>query len=248
MDDILVYTKETKEEHWVAIKEVLDRIAAEDLSLDLEKSMFGVKEVPYLRYMVRANDGIAMDPAKISAVLKWEAPTNVKDVRAFLGLANFYRSFINGFSEIVMPLTRLTGKDVPFVWSNIESEAFEDLKRRFTSTPTLATFDPELDTVVEPDGSGWVIGSCLSQWHGEKLRPVAYLSKKLSPAEANYKIYDKELLGIVRSLEEWRPELTRTARPFTILTDHKNLEYFIATRRLSERQVRWAELLSGFRF
>ena len=161
----------------------------------------------------------------------------MRDVRDFLGFANFYREYIDDYSEIVRPLTRLTGKDVPFIWSNIEAKAFEELKRQFATEPILAIFDPELDTVLEPDGSGWALGSCLSQWHGNQLRPVAYLSKKLSPAEVNYEIHDKELLGIIRSLEEWRPELMSTARPFTILTDHKNLEYFMTTRRLSERQV-----------
>ena len=248
MDDILVYTKGSKDEHWKAVREVLARLGAEDLRLDLNKSAFAVKEISYLGFIVTAEQGVSMDPAKVSAVTQWEAPTNVRDVRAFLGFANFYRTFINSFSEKTAPLTALTKKDVPFTWGTSEQQAFESLKTAFTTAPVLAHFDPEKETVVEPDGSGWSLGSCLSQWHDGVLRPVAYLSAKLAPAEVNYDIHDKELLGIVRSLEEWRAELTGVASPFSILTDHKNLVYFMSTKKLNERQVRWAEFLSRFQF
>ena len=101
MDDILVYTKGTLEQHWIAVNEVLDRIAAEGLRLDIKKSAFGTKEVMYLGYILRAGDGIAMDPKKVRAILEWETPTNVRDVHAFLGFANFYRKYIDNYSEIV---------------------------------------------------------------------------------------------------------------------------------------------------
>lgn len=248
MDDILIYTKGSKSEHLKAVKDVLRRLAKEDLRLDPKKSVFGVKQVTYLGFIVTAGKGISMDPAKVEAVTKWEAPTNVRDVRAFLGFANFYRPFIRDFSQISTPLSNLTKKDTPFIWRDEQSKAFEILKAAFTTAPILAHFDPDLNTVVEPDGSGWSLGSCLSQWHGDVLRPVAYLSTKLSPAEVNYDIHDKEMLGIIRSLEDWRPELTSVAKPFEILTDHKNLVYFMTSKRLSERQVRWAEFLSRFNF
>jgi hypothetical protein len=248
MDDILVYTKGSREDHMKVVREVIGKLEQEDLRLDLKKSAFGVEEIAYLGFVVTAGVGVSMDPAKIKAILKWETPTNVRDVRGFVGFANFYRAFIEKFSEKTMPLTMLTKKDVAFTWGLDEQKAFEDLKTAFTTAPILAHFDPELDTVVEPDGSGWSLGSCLSQWHDGVLRPVAYLSAKFAPAEVNYDIHDKELLGIVRSLEEWRPELTGVARPFMILTDHKNLEYFMTTKKLSERQVRWSELLSRFNF
>ena len=86
----------------------------------------------------------------------------MRDVRAFLGFANFYREYIDDY-KIVRLLTRLTSKEVPFIWSNIEAEAFEGLKRQFATEPILAIFDPELDTVLEPDGSGWALGSCFLQ-------------------------------------------------------------------------------------
>ena len=98
MDNILIYTRGPKSEHWKAVRDVLRRFGIEDLRLDPKKSVFGVKQVTYLGFIVTAGEGISMDPAKVEAVRKWEAPTNVRDVRAFLGFANFYQSFIRNFS------------------------------------------------------------------------------------------------------------------------------------------------------
>ncbi|RAL58234.1 hypothetical protein DID88_002281 [Monilinia fructigena] len=123
------------------------------------------------------------------------------------------------------------------------------LKHAFASAPVLAIFDHHRRTVVETDASDWAAGGVLSQYDNEgRLRPVAYFSSKHSAAECNYEIYDKELLAIIKSLEEWRPELYGTQEPFEIITDHKNLEYFTSTKMLNQRQARWAEFLSGFNF
>ena len=113
----------------------------------------------------------------------------------------------------------------------------------------LALYDPDNKTVVETDCSGYVMGACLSQFDSNMvLRPVAYFSKKLSPAECNYEIYDKELLAVISALKEWRGELTGLKYQFVILSDHKNLQYFMTTRRLSERQIRWSYTMSQFNF
>lgn len=105
------------------------------------------------------------------------------------------------------------------------------------------------ETILEADASGWATGGCLSQYHSDgKLYPVAYFSKKLTPIECNYNIHDKELLAIVRCLAEWRGELIGLQKPFTIITDHNNLKYFMTTRKLTERHVRWSQFLSQFNF
>lgn len=176
-------------------------------------------------------------------------PTNVKAVRAFIGFANFYRIFMPEFLEIAELLIRLTKKDVPFRWDDLCEEAFEKLKDLLITAPILAHFHPERETIVEADSLGFVTGGVLSQRDDKDglLRPVAYFSKKHSPAEVNYAIYDKELLAIVRCLEQWEPEL-RAVKNFRILTDHQNLKYFYSERRLTERQVRWSEFLSRFHF
>lgn len=116
----------------------------------------------------------------------------------------------------------------------------------FIRQPILLPFDPDRTTVLETDSSGYCVGGILSQYDDEGLlRPCAYYSKKLSPSECNYEIYDKEMLAIIRCLEEWDTEL-RSVQEFTVITDHKNLEYFMVPRKLSERHVRWALILSRY--
>ena len=179
-----------------------------------------------------------MDPKKIEVISIWEAPTTVKGVSSFLGIANFYRRFIKNFAEVAAPLTRLTG-DVGFRWTAEEQAAFEKLKRIFISEPVLAHFDPDRETVVETDSSGWAVGGVLSQYDDDGLLcPCAYFSRKNNPHECDYEIHDKEMLAVIRSLEEWDSEL-RSVVKFTVLTDHKNLEYFTKPPMLNERQIRW---------
>ena len=170
-------------------------------------------------------------------------------MRGFLGFANFYRTFIKNYSELVLPLTRLTQKNVPFVFNEKCRKAFETLKESFVKAPILASFDPDRRTVVEPDASNWAVGGVLSQYNDEGvLQPVAYFSKKNLPAECNYPIHDKELLAIIRCLNEWDAELRGVKDSFQILTDHRNLEHFMKARLLNERQMRWAYKLSRYNY
>ena len=119
----------------------------------------------------------------------------------------------------------LTKKDRAFLWQKDHDISFEKLKELFTSAPVLALYDPDNKTVVETDCSGYVMGACLSQFDSNMvLRPVAYFSKKLSPTECNYEIYDKKLLAVISALKEWRGELMGLKYQFVILSDHKNLQ------------------------
>jgi hypothetical protein len=248
IDDVLVYTDGSLEDHRQKVKMVVRRLREAGLHLDIDKCEFETQEVKYLGFIIEVGKGIRVDPEKIKAILQWEPPKNVKGVRGFIGFANFYRIFIPDFSDISAPLVSLTKKDVPFRWTDSHQNAFDELKRLFVTAPILAHFDSERETIVEADTSGWTIGGVLSQVDEDgQLRPNAYMSKKLSPAECNYDIHDKELLAIVKCLKEWRPELT-SVKEFKILTDHKNLKYFYKSRQLSERQMRWAEFLSQFNF
>jgi hypothetical protein len=189
-----------------------------------------------------------MDPEKVKAIQDWEAPTTVKGVRGFLGFANFYRRFIQHYSEVARPLTELTHKDKTFAWNNEAEKAFHQLKRIFLAEPALLRFDYEKDTRVETDSSGWCVGGTLLQPNQDGLFvPCAFYSRKLTGAECNYEIYDKEMLAIVKSLQEWDAEL-RSLKGFEVHTDHKNLEYFMTVRKLSERQMRWSLVLSRYNF
>ena len=253
LDDILIYS-ESIEEHRQHVRQVLTRLRMAGLQIDIEKCEFHTQETRYLGLII-GTDGVKMDPKKIEAIRDWKPPNKdkdkdkIKEVQAFLGFANFYRRFISGFSTIVKPLTELTKKGKVFDWDDACTTAFKTLIERFISAPILKWFDPDLEIMVETDASDYVSAGVLSQLHPDGIwHPVAYFSKKHSPEECNYEIYDKELLAIIRSLEEWRPELEGAKFPVKILSDHKNLEYFMSTKLLNRRQARWSEFLSRFQF
>ena len=193
-----------------------------------------------------------MDPERVNAVLSWETPKSVKDVQCFLGFANFYRRFILKYSNLCQPLFNLLRKDVPFNWDSSCDLVFQQLKTAFTSAPVLRHFDPDLETIIETDASDYVTSGILSQKHLESdklvLHPVAFISEKMSPAECNYGIGDKELLAIMLALEKWHMYLHQLPRPFTIITDHHNLQTFTTKALLSRRQARWAQELAQYDF
>ena len=204
LDDILIYS-DTLQEHKIHVKQVLEVLAKAGLHLKPEKYEFHRTEVTYLGLII-SNEGVKMDPRKIEAITKWESPRNLHDVRAFLGFANFYRRFIQGYSLVVAPMTALTRKDIKFEWLEACEKAFQQLKTAFTSAPVLKHFDPDQEVVVETDASDYVSAGILSQYDKTTgiLHPVAFFSKKHSPAECNYEIYDKELMAIVRCFMESR--------------------------------------------
>jgi hypothetical protein len=245
---VLIYSDGSLKDHREKVRLVMKRLQDAGLQIDIDKCDFEAKSVKYLGFIVEVGQGIRVDPEKIKAVQLWERPRTVRGVRGFVGFANYYRDFVPKFSDIALPLTTLTKKDVPFVWSPQCEQAFELLKTLLISAPVLAQWDPERKTVVETDSSGYAVGGALSQYDDDGvLRPVAFFSKKNNAAESNYPIHDKELLAVIRCLDQWDAEL-RSVSKFEVWTDHKNLEYFGKKRQLTERQVRWAEKLARYNF
>lgn len=248
IDDVIIFTNGSLQEHRSQVIQALKKLENAGLQLDIDKCEFEQKRVKYLGYIVDSDKGICVDPGKVEAIRAWEPPSTVRGVRGFLGFANYYREFIPQFSDIARPLTDLTKKDVAFHWNDAEEASFEHLKELLINAPVLAAFDPERETRLQPDSSGYSIGGELSQLTDDnRWRPVAFFSKRCLPAEVNYPIHDKELLAIVRCLEEWRSMLL-SVKNFTVLSDHKNLEYFMKKQYLTERQMRWALELSRFQF
>src|SRR5271154_6791781 len=191
-----------------------------------------------------------MDPAKVAGVAEWPIPTNKKEVQSFLGFTNFYRRFIQDFSHHARPLFNLTKNDVKWQWTSEEQSAFDSLKSAISSTPILASPDNSRPFRIEADSSDFATGAVLSQQSPEsgKWHPVAFLSKSLTPVEQNYEIHDKEMLAVVRALEEWRHFLEGAEHQFEVWTDHKNLEYFMTAKKLNRRQAHWSLLLARFDF
>ncbi|RYP53614.1 hypothetical protein DL770_010985 [Monosporascus sp. CRB-9-2] len=203
LDDILIYSK-TKEEHTKHVHKVLQALQNANLLVNAEKSTFHVQEVEYLGHVITPGY-IKMDPKKLAAVKEWAQPTNVKEIQAFLGFANYYRRFIRNFSRIAMPLTELTRKEKQFEWTSKEQEAFQQIKKALTSEPVLIMYDPKRPIKLETDASDYALGAVVGHRDDQgNLHPIAFYSYKLHGAELNYPIYDKEFLAIVNAFKEFR--------------------------------------------
>lgn len=248
LDDILIFSK-TLKEHVHHVQAVLKRLLENSLFVKTEKCEFHTSSVSFLGYIV-GQGSIEMDPSKVDAVTSWPVPDSRKRLQQFLGFANFYRRFIRGYSTLAVPLTALTSSKVMFQWSSSAEEAFQNLKARFTSAPILRVPDPERQFVLEVDASDMGVGAILSQraTDSQKLHPCAFFSRRLTPAERNYDVGNRELLAVKLALEEWRHWLEGTSQPFLVWTDHKNLEYIRSARRLNSRQARWALFFTRFNF
>ncbi|PCH39246.1 marY1-like reverse transcriptase, partial [Wolfiporia cocos MD-104 SS10] len=226
LDDILIFGNDM-EEHRRLTKGVLQTLKDHDLFAKPEKCFFEQSSIEYLG-MIISDGKIMMDPKKYDGVQQWPRPTKVKEVQAFLGFANFYRRFVEGFSKIAKPLTELTKKSERWHWDAPQEDAFQTLKEAFTKAPVLRIPSHDQPFRVETDTSDFATGAVLSQLDpsDKKFHPVAYYSKSLSAPERNYEIYDKEMLAVIRALEEWRHYLEGAPDKFEIWLDHLNLTYF----------------------
>jgi hypothetical protein len=184
---------------------------------------------------------------KVQAICNWPEPRKVKDVQSFLGFANFYHRFIYNFSDIVVPLTRLTRKNILFIFGEKQQAAFNLLKEAFTSAPVLTHWVPDHPIIIETDASDYALAAILSiELDNGEIHPVAFHSHSFNPTELNYDVHDKELFAIFEAFRIWWHYLDGSAQPINVVTDHKNLEYFSTTKVLNCRQARWAEYLCQF--
>jgi hypothetical protein len=220
IDDILVYSK-SYEEHEQHLRQTLQTLRSHQLYAKLDKCDFWLKEVTFLGHVV-SSKGIFVDPQKVEAVLRWERPTTVTGIRSFLGLAGYYRRFIEGFSTIATPLTRLTRKNIRWEWSKECDESFQELNRRLTTAPVLILPSGTEGFVVYSDASRKGLGCVLMQ-HG---KVVAYASRQLKTHEVNYPVHDLELAAVVFALRVWRHYLY--VSQVQIFTDHKSLKYLMS--------------------
>ena len=245
LDDILIFSA-NKEEHVKHVQDALQCLSQAGLLLQPEKCEFHRNKVEFLGFVV-STEGIQMSPDKVKDIREWPVPHNVKTVQSFLGFVNFNRKFIEGYSKKALPLTNITRADVGFKWGQEQQKAFDELKEACADPPVLCTFRNGEPARIETDASDLAIGACLCQIKDQKWHPVAYYSRKMSGAEQNYDIHDKELLAVVCALQNWRV-YAESCSELTIYTDHKNLLNFTTTKELNRRQVRWSELLGQYKF
>ncbi|KAJ1578417.1 hypothetical protein NDA11_005771 [Ustilago hordei] len=249
LDDFLIFS-DTEEVHVKHVTEVLTRLRSNRLFAKLSKCEFHTKTVEFLGYIIKPT-GIEMDPEKVRTVKEWPMPESIHDIQRFLGFANFYRRFIAHFARIAKPLTALVKPIERFKKLELPEEAqqaFHKLIQAFTSAGVLQHFDYHLPTRLETDASDFAIAGVLKQEHEGRWHPVAFYSRKMSSAEKNYEIHDKELLAVVACLTQWRHMLAGLPNQLVILTDHEALKYFKSQRRITGRQARWAILLADFDF
>jgi hypothetical protein len=246
LDDILIFSR-TLEEHEQHVAQVLKKLREHKLYAKESKCEFFQTEVEFLGHRV-GRDGVRMMEDKVKAILDWPTPRKVVDVRAFLGLAGYYRKFIRDFSRIAIPLSQLTKDSVKFEWGPAQDDAFRALKAAIAKEPVLILPDPKLPFVVHTDASGFATGAVLQQDQGKGLQPIAYLSKKMLDAETRYPVHEQELLAIIVALKAWRHYLMGVKFRITVKTDHKSLQHFVTQPQLSSRQVRWQEILADYNF
>ena len=248
IDDILIYSQ-TEEELVNLTKKVLGKLLDNSRCVNAKKCVFQAREVEFVGYTIDQN-GVKMSENKVKHILEWEAPKSVHEVQQFLGFANFYRRFIRGYSSIRHPLTQLMKKGQVWNWINECQEAFNKLKVSFTEALILTHYHPKKPLMFETDASDLAKGAVLSKYEDSdnKWHPIAIYSKKVSPAELNYDIHDREMVVIVDCFKEWRHMLCGSPTRVVVYTDHRNLEYFQTTKILNRRQARWAEILSEFNF
>ncbi|KAL0546159.1 hypothetical protein IC582_016065 [Cucumis melo] len=238
IDDILIYSK-TEAEHEGHLRMVLQTLRDNKLYAKFSKCEFWLKQVSFLGHVV-SKAGVSVDPAKIEAVTGWTRPSTVSEVRSFLGLAGYYRRFVENFSRIATPLTQLTRKGTPFVWSKACEDSFQNLKQKLVTAPVLTIPDGSDSFVIYSDASKKGLGCVLMQ----QGKVVAYASRQLKSHEQNYPTHDLELAAVVFALKIWRHYLY--GEKIQIFTDHKSLKYFFTQKELNMRQRRWLELVKDY--
>ena len=198
IDDILIYFK-NEEEHDGHLRLVLQKLRENQLYAKLSKCEFWLKEVSFLGHII-SEGGISVDPSKVESVLSWNTPQNVSDIRSFLGLAGYYRRFIEGFSKIAKPMTELLEKGKTFEWTPKREASFQELKKRLTTAPALTMPNMEKPFSIYCDASGQGLGCVLMQ----DGHVVAYASRQLRKHEEKYPTHDLELTTVVHALKIWR--------------------------------------------
>ncbi|CAL1380625.1 unnamed protein product [Linum trigynum] len=240
LDDIVVYSN-TLDEHAEHLRQAFQVLRDNKLYVKKEKCTFVAAEVPFLGHIIGGGK-LKMDEAKVEAIRGWEPPTRVTELRSFLGLANYYRRFIKGYSALAAPLTDLLKKNKAWEWLDRCREAFEALKNAVTKEPVLALPDPTKAYEVQTDASDFAIGGVLMQ----EGHPIAFESRKLNEAERRYAVQEKQMTAVVHCLRMWRHYLLGSK--FVVKTDNVATSYFLTQKKLTPKQARWQDFLAEFDF
>jgi hypothetical protein len=238
IDDILIYSK-SESDHEEHLRLVLQKLRDNQLYAKFSKCEFWIDKVPFLGHII-SNGGIAVDPAKVKEIMEWSVPTTVTEIRSFLGLAGYYRRFIEGFSKISKPITSLLEKGREFKWDEKCQDNFDQLKKRLMSPLVLVMPDLQKGFDIYCDACGQGLGCVLMQ----EGHVIAYASRQLRKHELNYPTHDLELAAVVHALKIWRHYIMGTK--CQVYTDHKSLKYIFTQKDLNLRQHHWLELIKDY--
>ena len=241
IDDIIM--GRTFEEHRRNVARVLQRLRLAGLKLKPTKCQLFQERVTFLDHVI-SSQGIEPDPKKVSCIATWPQPRNLLEVRSFLGLASYYRNFIEGFGEAARPLYELTRKDVPFVWDERRRHSFDTLKARLCSDPVLAAPAVEGDFVLDVDASTFGAGAILHQYHDGILRVIGHASRQFNGAERSYCTTRQELAAVVFGLKRFRKYLL--GRRVLVRSYHAALTYLRHTMEPVGQQARWLDFVEQF--
>lgn len=244
LDDIILYSSNLRD-HLNTLEEVLSRLKSAGLKLKPSKCQFFEEQVLYLGHVV-GKDGIRPNPSVTESIREWQKPKNVKDVQKFLGLCNYYRQFICKFSEVAAPLSKLTQKNINFIWSEECDTSFQKLKAALCNAPILAYPKPTGDYILDTDASNIGIGGVLSQIQDGKEVVISYGSKKLDKQQQRYSVTRRELLAVVTFIHQFRHYLL--GKKFHLRTDHGSLRWLFAFKDPQGQVARWLEFLSEYNF
>ena len=236
LDDCLVISTTTFADHLAKLQKCLERISDAGLRINADKSYFGRDAIEYLGYWVTRN-GIQPLPDKVDAMLKMEEPKTKKQLRAFVGLVNYYRDMWRRRSHVLAPLTALCSATQKWVWGEEQQQAFADVKRMICKEAILAFPNFNEEFVIYTDASNYQLGGVITQ----NKKPLAFYSRKLKDAQTRYTTTERELLSIVEILKEFRTILL--GHKIIVYTDHKNLIY---NDLQTDRVLRWRLLLEEF--
>lgn len=244
LDDIIIISN-TFEEHLRSLREVARRLKAANLSINLEKSKFCIPELPYLGFVLSRN-GVRPNPDKIEAILNFERPSSVRSLRRFLGMVNYYRRFIEGFSQITGPLTDLLkGKPKVVKWNDQAEEAITILKEKLITAPILACPDFAKPFTIQTDASDTALAGVLTQETEGKEHVIAYFSRKLTMTQRVWKAAEKEGAAALEAIEKFRPYVEGTR--FTLITDSSALSFIMNSKwKASSKLSRWSMLLQQY--
>ena len=236
LDDILICSNNMSEHHWY-VKEVLKYFCKAGFYAKAEKCKFHSESVKYLEYILSPS-GLTMSDDKVKIIQDWPEPRKVKDIQSFLDFANFYCWFIFNYLDIVISLTCLTWKNIPWKFDSFCVDAFNSLKKSFISALILTHWIPNAQLIMETDALDYALTVILSIVNKDnEIYLVAFHSRTFTMAELNYNIHNKELLAIFEAFKIWRHYLKGLAYPIDVVIDHKNLEYFSTTKVLTQRQA-----------